>query len=305
MTATTTDITAELIRDLLREQHPDLADHPLELGARGWDNQVWRLGDDLAVRLPWATESADTLLRKEHAWLPVLAPRLPLRVPVPQRLGEPSERFPRPWLVTTWVPGEPADRAPATRAADAADALAAFLVALHRPAPDEAPTGRHRGGPLAETAEHFTRELASATELGLIRDPDAVRTIWEDAAAAPEWAGPRLWLHGDLHPANVLTTDGTFSGVIDFGDLFAGDPAYDLAAAWILLPDGAADRFQDAYRPTPDAATLRRARGWAVLRALTGIHIGEAGVHGRPGGKPTWGPPAQASLRRLTAPLPQ
>ncbi|MYX50365.1 phosphotransferase, partial [Streptomyces sp. SID8385] len=70
--------------------------------------------------------------------------------------------------------------------------------------------------------------------------PDAVRAVWEDAAAAPEWTGPRLWLHGDLHPANVLTADGTFCGVIDFGDLFAGDPAGDLAAAWVLLPDGAA-----------------------------------------------------------------
>ncbi|MFB7783825.1 aminoglycoside phosphotransferase family protein [Streptomyces vinaceus] len=301
MTDTRTDITEELIRDLLREQHPDLADHPLELGALGWDNQVWRLGDDLAVRLPWATESADALLRKEHAWLPVLAPGLPLRIPVPQRLGRPSERFPRPWLVTTWVPGEPADRAPATHPTDATVTLAAFLTAFHRPAPEGAPEGRDRGGPLPDQSERFTLGLASATALGLIRDPDAVRAVWEDAAAAPHWAGPRLWLHGDLHPANILTADGTFCGVIDFGDLFAGDPACDLAAAWILLPDGAVDHFHRAYRPAPDAATLRRARGWAVLRALGGIHIGHAGVHGHPGGKPTWGPPAQAALRRLTA----
>ncbi|GAA2440195.1 hypothetical protein GCM10010273_17550 [Streptomyces lavendulocolor] len=115
MTHTEIEITAELVQGLLRDQHPDLADHPLALGALGWDNQLWRLGDDLAVRLPWATRSADGLLRKEHAWMPGLAPHLPLPVPVPQRLGEPSERFPRPWLVTTWVPGEPADRAPATR----------------------------------------------------------------------------------------------------------------------------------------------------------------------------------------------
>ncbi|MFB6979017.1 aminoglycoside phosphotransferase family protein [Streptomyces scopuliridis] len=300
MTPIETEITADLVQDLLRDQHPDLADRPVRLGARGWDNQLWRLGDDLAVRLPWATQSADALLRKEHAWLPALAPHLPLPVPVPQRLGEPSALFPRPWIVTTWVPGEPADRAPATRAAEAADALAAFLTALHRPAPDEAPTGRDRGGPLADTAERFTQGLASAAELGLIRDPDAVRAVWEDAAAAPDWAGPRLWLHGDLHPANVLTTNGTISGVIDFGDLFAGDPAFDLAAAWILLPDGAAARFHDAYGPSPDAATLRRARGWAVLRALSCLHIGHAGVHGRPGGKSTWGPPAHTALRRLT-----
>ncbi|MFB6986642.1 aminoglycoside phosphotransferase family protein [Streptomyces sp. NPDC056304] len=301
MTRTEIEITAELVRDLLRDQHPDLAHHPLTLGARGWDNQLWRLGDDLAVRLPWATLSADALLRKEYAWLPSLAPQLPLPVPVPQRLGEPSERFPRPWIVTTWVPGEPADRAPATRAADAADTLAAFLNALHRPAPDGVPTGRGRGGPLIDCAEPFAQQLASATELGLIPDPDAVRAIWEDAATAPTWAGPALWLHGDLHPANILTTDGTFCGVIDFGDLCAGDPASDLASAWTLLPDGATDRFYGAYRPTPDPATLRRARGWAVLRALVGILVGDAGIHGRPGGKPTWGPPAHATLRRLIA----
>ena len=97
---------------------PDrVAEILVTLGARGWDNQLWRLGSDLAVRLPWATQRADTLLRKEHAWVPMLAPLLPLPIPVPQRLGEPSKRFPRPWIVTTWVPGEPADRAPATRGA--------------------------------------------------------------------------------------------------------------------------------------------------------------------------------------------
>ncbi|ARQ67711.1 aminoglycoside phosphotransferase family protein [Streptomyces marincola] len=300
MTLTESEITGELVRDLLREQHPDLAGRPVRLGARGWDNQMWRLGDDLAVRLPWATDSADALLRKEHAWLPSLAPRLPLPVPVPQRFGEPTERFPRPWIVTTWVPGAPADRAPVTRGAEAAETLAAFLTALHRPAPEGAPTGR--GGPLDGRAERYVAgQLAEATERGLLPDPEAVRAVWEDAVAAPAWTGPAVWLHADLHPANVLTADGTFCGVIDFGELCAGDPACDLAAAWNLLPDGAAARFHETYRPAPDAATLRRARGWAVARALVGVLVGDAGVHGRPGGKPTWGPPGHAALRRLVA----
>lgn len=295
------EITAELIRDLLRDQHPDLADRPLALGARGWDNQLWRLGDDLAVRLPWATDSADALLLKEYTWLPVLAPRLPLPVPVPQRLGEPSPRFPRPWIVTTWVPGTPADRAPVTRGAEAAGTLAGFLSALHQPAPDGAPAGRNRGGPLSAAADAFASYLSQAVDLGLIRDPDAVRAIWDDAVAAPPWAGPPLWLHGDLHPANMLTAGGTYCGVIDFGDLFAGDPAGDLAAAWTLLPDGADGRFLQAYRPAADAATLRRARGCAVMRAIVCLLIGHAGDRGRPGGKSTWGPPARAALHRLTA----
>lgn len=295
-------ITEQLIRELLRDQHPDLADHPLALGALGWDNQLWRLGDDLAVRLPWATESSDELLRKEHAWLPGLAPLLPLPVPVPQRFGEPSARFPRPWIVTTWVPGTPADRAPVTRGAAAADALAAFLTALHRPAPEGAPTGRGRGGPLVEAAGWVEQQFTEAAGLGLLPDPDAVRAVWDDAVAAPAWTGPALWQHGDLHPANVLTADGTLCGVVDFGDLCCGDPALDLAATWTLLPDdAAADRFHAAYGPGADAATLRRARGIAVVRALVGLLVGEAGVRGRPGGKATWGPPARASLHRLLA----
>ncbi len=305
MADTASEITADLIAELLREQHPDLAGLPLRFGARGWDNQLWRLGDDLAVRLPWATESAAGLLLKEHALLPATAPRLPLQIPVPQRLGQPSERFPRHWLVTTWVEGEPADRAPATRGAEAADTLASFLAALHQPAPDDAPGGRHRRGrPLADIGYGFAQFLTEATDRGLISDPGAVREVWNDALAAPDWTGPALWLHGDLHPANVLTRDGNFCGVVDFGDMCAGDPACDVAACWMLLPDGFIDRFQQSYSSAADAATLRRARGWAVLKALVCVLIGDAGVHGRPGGKATWGPPAHAALQRLTATQP-
>ncbi len=302
MTDSDNEITAALIADLLRDQHPDLAGLPLTPGARGWDNQLWRLGDDLAVRLPWATADAGELLLKEHALLPALAPRLPLPVPVPQRLGQPSDRFPRPWIVTTWVAGEPADRAPATRAAEAADTLAAFLTALHHPAPGGAPGGRNRrGGPLAGTDGGFGYLMKEAASHGLIADPRALRAVWDDALAAPEWTGPALWLHADLHPANLLTADGNFCGVVDFGDLCAGDPACDLAAGWMLLPDGAIDRFHQAYSPAADAATLRRARGWALWKALACLLIGDAGVHGRPGGKASWAPPATAALQRLTA----
>ncbi|MFF5171181.1 aminoglycoside phosphotransferase family protein [Micromonospora sp. NPDC000089] len=292
-------ITAELVRDLVRDQHPDLADHPVRFGARGWDNQLWRLGDDLAVRLPWATGTADGLLRKEYAWVPTLAPRLPLPIPVPLRFGQPSARFPRPWLITTWVPGTPADRAPVTLTSDAAESLAAFLTALHQPAPVGAPVGRDRGGKLTDHADQFDAGLAAATERRLIHEPDAVHAVWHDAVNAPAWSGPALWLHADLHPANVLTADGALCGVIDFGDLCAGDPAYDLAAGWLLLPDDTADHFHAAYQPTPDTATIRRARGWAMARALGGILIGDNGVRRRSGGKPTWGPPAHAALQRL------
>lgn len=302
MTHTETEVTAELIRELLREQHPEFAHLPVELGAKGWDNQLWRLGDELAVRLPWATQGGDGQLLAEHTWVPTLAPHFPLPVPVPQRLGEPSELFPRPWTVTTWVPGTPADRAPIENTGSG-ELLGTFLKALHRPAPDTAPSALcGRGGPLGNRDAGVRRQIASAVESGLIDDPEPVLAIWDDAVAAPGWDGPAQWLHGDLHPANVLTENGTLCGVVDFGELCTGDPACDLASVWILLPDEEeVARCYAAYGGVPDPATLRRARGWAVIRAAVGMLIGHAGDHGRPGGKSTWGPPARTSLERLLA----
>ncbi|HEU5130174.1 MAG TPA: phosphotransferase [Glycomyces sp.] len=284
------------VRSLLEEQHPDLAGLALRRVEGGWDNRMWRLGEDLAVRLP-RTPRAPALLRKEHRWLPRIAPRLPLPVPVPVRAGAPSDRFPHFWTVTTWVAGEPADRAPIARA-HAAEALAAFLKALHRPAPAGAPADPHRGAPLGALAEEADRRFRAMAESG--EDTAALEAVWNDALAAPEWDGPPLWLHGDLHPANVVVEDGTLAGVIDFGDLCSGDPAADLAAAWLLLPAGAARRCFDAYAGADEAA-IRRARGAALLKSLVLIEIGRAGDLGLTGGKPTWGPAGRAALERLLA----
>ncbi len=290
------EITADLVRALLREQHPDLAGLAVREVAGGWDNQQWRLGDELAVRMP-RTERAPELQRKEARWLPLLAPRLPLPVPRPVRVGEPSVRFPKRWTVMTWVPGEPLDRTSISRGDHAADTLADFLRALHAPAPAEAPGVVDRGahpGTYTEGFDHLFRSV----DLG--GRADEVRAVWDDAVAAPAWEGPPVWVHGDLHPANVVVSDGTLSGVIDFGDLFAGDPAWDLAAAWVVLPEGAAARFFDAYAYAhADGAAIRRARGLAALKSLFLMLMGHNGDRGLPGGKPQWGPAGRAALDRV------
>ncbi|WP_405015283.1 aminoglycoside phosphotransferase family protein [Kitasatospora sp. NBC_01539] len=292
------EIDENLVRSLVRERHPDLAGLDIRRVAGGWDNQLWRLGSELAVRMP-RTERAPALLRKEFRWLPALAPRLPLPVPIPLRIGEPSALFPRPWTIATWVPGEPADHAPISHDR-AADTMAAFLGALHTEAPADAPISPDRGVPLRTLTDGFGKLVGEVASGGAADDLRHVRDIWDEALAAPAWEGPPVWLHADLHPANVVVSDGTLSGVIDFGDMCAGDPAVDLAAAWVLLPAGAAPRFFDAYARA-DEAMIRRARGLAALKSLFLILMGQAGERGLPGGKPTWGPAGRAALDRVLA----
>ncbi|MFJ9553639.1 phosphotransferase [Nocardiopsis sp. NPDC101807] len=291
------EVTAELVRDLLREQHPDLAGLPLREVEGGWGNQMWRLGEELAVRVQRMDAGPGPQL-KERRWLPLLAPRLPLPVPVPVRGGAPCERFPKMWTVVTWVPGLPLDQGAITRGGHAADALAAFLRALHVPAPAEAPVDTGRGAHPAHCAEGFDRFSGSLEADAIGSDTAAVRAVWDDAVAAPGWEGPPVWVHGDLHPANVVVAQGTLAGVVDFGDLFAGDPASDLAAAWVLLPAGGAARFFEAYAQA-DGATVRRARGLAVLKSLFLMLMGQNGDRGLPGGKPAWGPAGRAALDRV------
>jgi aminoglycoside phosphotransferase (APT) family kinase protein len=289
----------DLVRALLREQHPDLAGLPLHEVAGGWGNQMWRLGDDLAVRVQRMDDSPEPQL-KERRWLPLLTELLPLPVPVPVRDGTPSERFGKLWTVMTWVPGTPLDHTTIARGDHAADALAGFLTALHVAAPADAPGasdfGTHprdsRGG-----FEHFLGAV-DLDAFGLAGTEHVIRAVWDDAAATPDWPGPRVWVHGDLHPANVLVADGTLAGVVDFGALFAGDPAWDLGAAWLLLPEGCAARFFECYPPV-DEATVRRARGLAVMKSLFLMLMGQNGDRGLPGGKPNWGPIGRSALARV------
>ncbi|MGW7271821.1 aminoglycoside phosphotransferase family protein [Streptomyces sp. NPDC054864] len=294
MTDSEIEITADLVRDLLREQHPDLAGLAIREVAGGWGNQMWRLGDELAVRMQRMDPTPELQL-KERQWLPVLAPRLPLPVPNPVRSGEPSERFPKHWTVMTWVPGEPLDHASISRGDHAADTLARFLKALHVEAPAEVPSSADFGAHPKHCTHGFEDFFRAVAPDDIAAD---VRAVWDDAVAAPEWEGPPVWVHGDLHPANVVVSDGTLSGIVDFGAMFAGDPAWDLAAAWVLLPEGTAPRFFDTYAHADEAA-IRRARGLAAMKSLFLMLMGQNGDRGLPGGKPRWGPAGRAALDRV------
>jgi aminoglycoside phosphotransferase (APT) family kinase protein len=252
-----------MVRALLDAQHPDLAHLPLGGVAEGWDNQLFRLGDDLTVRIPRRGVAA-SLIAKEQQWLPRLAPSLPLPVPVPMRVGCPSGNLPWPWSITPWFEGQPALLQPPVDPMAAAIALGRFLRALHQPAPDDAPRNPWRGVPIETRTEILEQRLEAVS--GVI-DEVAVLQVWEVVLAARPWTGPSLWIHGDLHPGNLIVSEGRLSAVIDFGDLTAGDPATDLSVMWMLLPATVREAFvtevRSAVNPV-DEDTLMRARGWAV-----------------------------------------
>nr|WP_320536638.1 aminoglycoside phosphotransferase family protein [Pseudarthrobacter sp. IC2-21] len=261
MPPATVDVNDALVRRLLRSQRPDLAGHPLVRVANGWDNATFRLGNALAIRLPRRAEAVP-LIMHEEAYLPAIARRSPVAVPVPVHAGRPTPEFPWPWSVVRWVPGTAAADVDPARRGPAAEALAGFLRALHVPAESGVPVNPFRGVPLAD------RDAAVVERLGdRERYPQAaaLRALWAQALAAEAWDGPPIMLHGDLHPGNILLADdGGLAGVIDFGDVGAGDPAVDLALGWLMFDAGARRRFRGAFGRAVDDDTWARARGWAL-----------------------------------------
>lgn len=256
-----------LVTALLAAQCPELAALPVRIVGNGWDNTIARVGDDWMVRVP-RREAAAALLFNEQTWLPLLAPSLPLPVPVPWFCGVPYDAFPWTWSVCRWLPGRTAAEAPPADSEATARTLAGFIAALHQPAPPDAPLNPFRGVALAERAAAVEARVAA---LGDAVDAPLVLRLWAELQATPAWGGPPLWLHGDLHPSNMLTLDGRLSAVIDFGDLCAGDPATDLAVAWMMFP--AAERTLFRTLAGVDDDTWRRAGGWALnlsLAYLTG-----------------------------------
>ena len=258
---------ADLVRRLLAGQFPQWADLPIDrVASYGTDHDIYRLGDHLAARLPrigWATEQA----AKEAEWLPKLAPRLPLAVPVQLAMGQPAEGYPFVWSVYEWLPGENAQRTIGDVEQAAVD-LAACIRALR--AVDT--TGAHprppgaRGAPLAELDAEVRRSIG---QLGDRIDGDAALRSWHESLDAPAWEGPEVWVHGDLLPGNLLVVDGRLSAVIDFGGLNVGDPACDLQPAWNVFAGASRARFR-AELEVDDASWLR-GRGWALYQAVVAL----------------------------------
>ncbi len=259
-------ITPDLVFRLVAAQFPRWAGLPVRpVEADGWDNATFRLGDEMSVRLPSGSGYA-AQVDKEHRWLPVLAPRLPLPIPEPLAKGVPGFGYPWPWSVYRWLPGEHAETAGITDRSEFAADLAGFLATLYRIDPSGGPRpGEHnffRGGSLA-VYDSETHEAMAALD----GEIDAARAgeVWQ-AALGATWHGPPVWVHGDVSPTNLLVDSGRLSAVIDFGSSAVGDPACDTGIAWTFL-SGESRRTFRALLPVDDA-TWVRGRGWVLWKSM-------------------------------------
>jgi aminoglycoside phosphotransferase (APT) family kinase protein len=259
------DVPVTLVRRLVDTQFPRWADAPLlRVPVWGTDNAMYRLGDDLVVRLPRRPGNVEGLA-KELRWLPRLAPLLPVPVPAPVATGEPGDGYPLPWAVFRWLDATPALEAEIDYEQLAVD-LARFVAALQAvEAPEELVPGS-RGVPLAERDEPIRARIP---ELAGDVDVRAVTAVWEHALAAPVWHGPPVWMHGDLMPTNLLIRGGGLAGVVDWGACTTGDPACEALLAWMTLDAPSRTTFRELLGL--DDATWARARGWALSCAVMAL----------------------------------
>ena len=258
------DTDCELVRRLLATQHPQWADLPIErVQSAGTDNAMYRLGDELAVRMPRIHWAIDTIA-KERRWLPVLAPHLPLAVPLPVAPGDPDDDFPYPWSVVQWVPGDTATLELLDDPVQVARDLAAFVLALRAVDPSNGP--QHRRGRPVRLQDKSVR--ASVAGLRGEVDGDAILEAWQRVLETPDYEGPPVWSHGDLSYLNLLARDRQLCGVIDWGTCGVGDPAIDTIVAWSLLPADARDVYREALGV--DDAIWERGKGW-VLTGVVGV----------------------------------
>jgi len=264
------ETSEQLVRRLLADQFPRWAHLRVRaVPTSGTENAIFRLGDEMVVRLPYRPVPDDQIEKLEH-WLPRLAPFVPLSIPEPLARGARSDAFPASWSIVRWLEGEEARMDRLADPIEVARTLAGFVRALIEVDASGGPApGTHnfwRGVALAERDEP-TRRCIRESE-GLV-DSQAVKRAWDRDLAAPAWDRPPTWLHGDLAPDNLLLCGGRLHAVIDWGGLGVGDPATELLPAWNLFRGASREAYRAALGL--DDATWARGRGLALSTSIVAL----------------------------------
>lgn len=261
------DVTDELAAALVRDQHPDLAD--LDIGRRYLfeDHVTIRLGDNLCLCLPTVPGPGDDMASSME-WLDLVVKEWSFPVGVPVRVGKPCCGYPFNWEIANWIPGSNAAVRPLSR--EAAAPLGQALRQVHTPAPAWAPISAEAGTPLPRFRKTWHELIAkfrmAVGPLGNQIDPSSLIPRWERAVDTVIDI-PQRWVHGNLDPRYVASDQGSFAGIGSWWTFGIGDPAADIAAAFLLIPRQAESLFLEAYGRV-SRATWDRISGYWLLRAL-------------------------------------
>ena len=250
--------TTALLGGWLHERAADRVD----VTAPGWDSHAEVVEGRWLDRVPRRPEVA-ARLDVEARLMPRLAPRLPLAVPVPERLDTDPERF-RHLL----VPGDPVD--PDRLTADDGRRVGAFLRALH-----DSPPAVWAGTGIGDDTEQLPA-LDLMEERVVPRLPPDLREPGRALLRRSREAVRRRALrHGDLGPAHLLATGDGVTGVIDWTDVALGDPALDLAWTVHGTPVAFRDALVAAYGARREE--LERGADWHRLGPWWEVHHGLTG----------------------------
>ena len=244
------------LEERLARAFPDLRVAPLTELATGFHSIAVETADGVVFRIPRQEGTADGYATEDRV-LPLLAPRLPARIPLPEWRIEPGHPdFPWGAIGYRKLPGSH----PVTGSGELAASLGLFLTALHSvtldvDVPDSMP-------------------LQELPDLKGVLEPDEVERVtrwWDSARDELERFEPAL-RHGDPWYGNLLVDEsGELTGVLDWEGLAFGDPAADFAAQ-AYLGSGFVDAVLDHYRPV-DEAFRRRVELLAQCREFGGIRI--------------------------------
>ena len=263
------EINPTIIKQLIADQFPNLSDLPISFLGSGWDNVNYRLGTDYIIRIPRRKISAN-LLMNEVEWLPKVKDDLPISISAALYVGEAGANIPWKWAITPWFDGTTANQV--QLGIEEAKRLAIFLKRLHQLPTHNLPHNPMRAVPLSKRTDSFEVRM-SYLKANTTFITTQIEQLWE-VALSEESVQFDAFIHGDLHPFNIIQEDGKIRGIIDWGDLTKGNTSTDLAIFWMLFDN---KKVRNEALATYEASQrqINIAMGWAIFYGTFFLYEGQ------------------------------
>ena len=267
------ELAAETVRDVVREQFPELAVATVERLGEGWEHETYLVDEHVVFRFP--RQAGSDYFEWEEGLHALVASVIGDIVGIPRITcwGRPSAHFPYAFAGHELIPGVAANDPSVPLNPALADDIGRVLARLHSiPADAAAAVGAGTADVAKADLDAGLRRVRHwVSELPEIRRRFPDPCAWLDGVRrAPDaYRGPPRFIHDDFQMEHVLVdpTTGRLSGIIDWG-AGMGDPVRDFS--YVLLHGGRAffQRAVDAYHLPLDAEFAERTLVSARLGSL-------------------------------------